>query len=187
MAAHDVLSHTGSDGSTVDTSANDVGYYWTTIGENILQRNDMNAAEAYDQWWNSPPPQGQYMMDPAFTDIAVAFACTAASGNYYYMMDLGASSDPSTPVPTATAPATTTAPATAAPTKKPGIHGDKTPDPGRADKTPYPIKCDTSCHRSRATNIMANASAINTTRATGTVPRTPVLPIHVKSTMARVT
>jgi len=64
MAAHDVLSHTGSDGSNIGTRATDAGYNWTTLGENILQRTDMNAADAYNQWWTSPPHKAN-IMDPA--------------------------------------------------------------------------------------------------------------------------
>ncbi|MHB8624913.1 MAG: CAP domain-containing protein [Aggregatilineales bacterium] len=89
MASKDFLDHTGSDGSTASQRMTDAGYNWSVAAENILQRNDLSAAGAYDQWWNSPGHKAN-MMNPDVTEIGVAFACTAQGGKYYYAMVLGA-------------------------------------------------------------------------------------------------
>ncbi len=83
----DQMTHDGSDGSQPADRITKTGYVWSTVGENVLQRWDVNAAGAYDQWWNSPPHH-QNMMNPVFTEIGLAYA-RSASGKYFYTMELG--------------------------------------------------------------------------------------------------
>lgn len=87
MAQGDFMSHTGSDNSDVTARVHRVGYIWSLIGENVLQRWDVNAEQAYQQWWNSLPHQDN-MMNPAFTELGVAYD-VAESGRVYYAMVLG--------------------------------------------------------------------------------------------------
>jgi len=87
MAQGDFMSHDGSDGSDVSQRVTRVGYTWGLVGENVLQRWDVNADEAYQQWWNSPPHQ-ENMLTPDFTEIGIAYD-TATSGRVYYAMVLG--------------------------------------------------------------------------------------------------
>ncbi len=123
MAARDVLSHTGGDGSSVGTRVTQAGYSWNFVGENVLYRWDVSAQGAFDQWWNSTGHRNN-MMNASFCDIGVTRA-RAASGRIYYTMVLarrsGVSSCPSsgataTPTPT---PTRTPIPPTATPTQTP--------------------------------------------------------------------
>jgi hypothetical protein len=116
MAARDVLSHTGGDGSSVGTRVTQAGYSWNAVGENVLYRWDVNAQGAFDQWWNSTGHRNN-MMNATYCDIGVTRA-RAASGRIYYTMVLarrsGTSSCPTqTPTP---APPTPTPTATPVPT-----------------------------------------------------------------------
>jgi len=87
QARRDVMSHDGSDGSTLGDRVNRVSYRWGGVAENVLMRWDTLASEAFDQWWNSP---GHYqnMMNPDYTEIGIAHE-RSASGSYYYTMVLG--------------------------------------------------------------------------------------------------
>jgi uncharacterized protein YkwD len=87
QAQRDVMSHTGSDQSSVADRVQRANYAFTTVGENVLARPNIHAAGAFDQWWNS---QGHFenMMNPNFTNIGIAIA-GSGSGRYYYTMVLG--------------------------------------------------------------------------------------------------
>jgi uncharacterized protein YkwD len=88
QAKMDKMTHDGSDGSQVADRATRAGYTWSSVGENVLQRPDIHAAGAFDQWWNSPPHY-ENMMNPAFTEIGIAYA-PSSTDQYYYTMVLGA-------------------------------------------------------------------------------------------------
>jgi len=88
QAAQDVMSHDGSDGSKPDTRVTQTGYTWHIVGENVLERGDLDASAAYNQWWDSPPHH-ENMMNPQFTDIGLGYA-RSASGRFYYTMVLAA-------------------------------------------------------------------------------------------------
>jgi len=87
QAIHDVLTHDGSDNSTVADRAQRQGYVGRMTGENVLSRNNLHAAAAFDQWWNSPPHH-ENMMQADFTQIGIGFALSG-SDTYYYTMVLG--------------------------------------------------------------------------------------------------
>lgn len=90
QAYRDKMTHDGSDGSQVTDRTTAAGYAWSAVGENVLQRPDLHAAGAFDQWWNSQVHR-ENMMNPQFTEIGIAYA-KSALGNYYYTMVLGAPS-----------------------------------------------------------------------------------------------
>lgn len=122
MAARDVLSHTGGDGSSVGTRVTRAGYNWNFVGENVLYRHNVSAQDAFNQWWNSQGHRDN-MMNPNFCDIGVTRAQSVNTGRIYYTMVLarrsGVSSCPSTqPTPTPTR-TPTPVPPTATPTPLP--------------------------------------------------------------------
>ncbi len=88
QAQMDTMTHTGSDGSQASDRATAAGYAWSLVGENVLSRLDIHAAGAFDQWWNSPPHH-ENMMNPAYTEIGLAYAASK-TGQVYYTMVLGA-------------------------------------------------------------------------------------------------
>lgn len=87
MAEQGAIFHDGTDGSSPSERAERAGYVGQAIGENVLMRGDLNAAGAFDQWWNSPPHY-ENMMSATFTEIGIAYVI-GADGNYYYTMLLG--------------------------------------------------------------------------------------------------
>jgi len=88
MAAKDFLDHTGSDQSTMEDRFAAAGYNYASARENILYRWDLSAAEAYNQWWNSPGHKANMMADDV-TEIGIVALCSMSSGKYYYTMVLG--------------------------------------------------------------------------------------------------
>ncbi len=87
MAVRDLMTHNGSDGSTVGDRALQEGYNFAFVGENVLVRPNLHASGAFDQWWNSPPHY-ENMMDARFDEIGIAYA-VSRTGQYYYAMALG--------------------------------------------------------------------------------------------------
>lgn len=77
MAQHDYLDHTGRDGSTPAQRVGRSGYRWQFIGEN-LAAGTMSARETVDGWSGSPH-HCENLMDPRFTQMAVAYAVNPAS------------------------------------------------------------------------------------------------------------
>jgi uncharacterized protein YkwD len=70
MAAHGVLSHIGSDGSTVGERVTRAGYDWRRVGEN-LARAQMPAAEVVELWLASPGHCAN-VMHPGHVEMGVA-------------------------------------------------------------------------------------------------------------------
>jgi uncharacterized protein YkwD len=87
QANMDKMTHDGSDRSQPADRATKVGYAWGAVGENVLERWDIHAPAAFDQWWNSPPHH-ENMMNPVFTETGLAYA-KSRTGKYYYTMVLG--------------------------------------------------------------------------------------------------
>ncbi len=77
MAQHDYLDHTGRDGSTPAQRVTRSGYRWQFIGEN-LAAGTMSARESVDGWTGSAH-HCENLMDPRFTQMAVAYAMNPAS------------------------------------------------------------------------------------------------------------
>jgi len=89
MAGHGFLSHRGRDGSTPAERASRAGYAHSLIGENIAA-GVVSADEAVRGWLASPA-HCENIMEPRFSDTAVAFRIDAASaGGIYWTQLLGA-------------------------------------------------------------------------------------------------
>lgn len=91
MGAGDFLAHEGSDGTQFWERVADTGYVMTAGAENVLYRWNLDAAGAFQQWWNSPPHRAN-MMNGAYREVGIAYA-VSASGKYYYTMVLATRED----------------------------------------------------------------------------------------------
>jgi uncharacterized protein YkwD len=72
MAAHGHMSHKGSDGSLPDERVTRTGYAWKQVGENVAM-GQLSAKEVVDGWLSSPH-HCENIMEPNFTQMAVAYA-----------------------------------------------------------------------------------------------------------------
>ncbi len=72
MAAHSYLDHVGRDGSTPGLRVTRTGYVWQAVGENIAA-GPTGARDAVAGWLASPAHCAN-IMDPDFTQTAVAYA-----------------------------------------------------------------------------------------------------------------
>ena len=89
MARYDYFSHTGRDGSTVDSRATRAGYRWRAIGENIAA-GQVDADAAVHGWINSPGHCAN-IMSPAFREMGAAFVVnTQSSLGIYWTQVFGA-------------------------------------------------------------------------------------------------
>jgi uncharacterized protein YkwD len=77
MATNDFVEHQGSDGSTAAQRLTRVGYRWRDVGENIAA--GQVSPEAVMQAWLKSPEHCANIMEPAFTEIGVAFGADAQS------------------------------------------------------------------------------------------------------------
>jgi uncharacterized protein YkwD len=90
MAHEAILSHQGSDGSTVGKRLTRAGYIWTLAGENIML--GVGTAEEAVQGWVDSPGHCVNLMNPAFTEMGAAYAVDneRRGGNIYWTQVLGA-------------------------------------------------------------------------------------------------
>ena len=79
MATHNFFDHTGSDGGGIGQRVTDAGYRWRRVGENIAA-GQRSVAVAVDGWVASPG-HCRNLMNPGFTEIAVA--CVEDAGARY--------------------------------------------------------------------------------------------------------
>ena len=86
MARAGDISHTGADGSSVGTRVSAQGYVWGQAGENVAAGNS-TAGATLSQWMNSPG-HCRNIMNPGFTEVAVARQDNLASTykNYWAMV-----------------------------------------------------------------------------------------------------
>lgn len=81
------ISHSGSNGSTVGTRADAAGYRWSTVGENVAAGR-ATALATVAQWMASPGHCSN-IMNPAFTEVAVAgLHLPGTIYNHYWVMVL---------------------------------------------------------------------------------------------------
>ncbi len=78
MARHNYFSHGGRDGSNPAQRVERAGYRYRATGENIAAGTQMQADEAVAGWIKSPGHCAN-LMNPAYTEMGVAFAINAAS------------------------------------------------------------------------------------------------------------
>jgi uncharacterized protein YkwD len=77
MARGGFMGHEGSDGSSVSDRADRVGYDWRTVGENVAAGSE--TAEQVVQGWLRSPDHCANIMQPAFTEMGLAFAVNERS------------------------------------------------------------------------------------------------------------
>jgi uncharacterized protein YkwD len=70
MATEDFISHKGSDGSHVDDRVDEVGYPWTSVGENISAGRE--SSEEVVAAWLLSPEHCENLMRQSFTEIGAA-------------------------------------------------------------------------------------------------------------------
>lgn len=86
MARHGYFSHTGRDDSQAGQRASRVGYVWQRVGEN-LAAGQATAAEAVQGWLDSPGHCAN-LMQPAFTEMGLAYAVNMQSREGIYWVQV---------------------------------------------------------------------------------------------------
>jgi uncharacterized protein YkwD len=91
MALKNFFSHTGSNGSTLGSRVDAVGYVWSNLGENIAA-GQPSVDIAVDDWIASDGHCAN-MMNPALTQVGLACVSGPSASIYstYWTMDLGRS------------------------------------------------------------------------------------------------
>ena len=89
QAAHDLMTHTGSDGSTMVTRVGRAGYAgWSAVAENVAAGYQTVAA-VMNGWMNSTGHRTN-LLNPAYTDVGVG-QVPSAGGTIYWTQDFGSS------------------------------------------------------------------------------------------------
>jgi uncharacterized protein YkwD len=86
MAAQGDFAHSGSNGSTPAERVSQTGYAWSHVGENIAA--GAASADEVTQGWLASPEHCANIMDPRFTESAVAFRIDARSPAGVYWTQL---------------------------------------------------------------------------------------------------
>jgi uncharacterized protein YkwD len=83
MAKHNMLEHTGSDGSRPDQRVTRAGYKWRTTGENIA--SGPTTPEEVMAGWLDSPGHCENIMSPRFREMGIAWVVDpkSASGVYW--------------------------------------------------------------------------------------------------------
>jgi uncharacterized protein YkwD len=84
MAARNALTHTGSDGSSVRERVSGAGYAWRAVAENIAEGQPTAYVVVRD--WLESPEHCANLMDPAYTQMGIAFAVSdEGAGQSYWV------------------------------------------------------------------------------------------------------
>jgi len=87
MACNALLSHTGSDGSSVGERATAQGYTWSSIGENIFATGitSSEAPQLAFDWWMASAPNRANLLSAEFTEIGIGYTYEPSSpfGGYF--------------------------------------------------------------------------------------------------------
>lgn len=86
MARHDYMDHTGRDGSSPAERITRAGYRWRVVGENLA--SGVLTPEDVVRGWVGSPHHCENLMDPRFTQMAVAYAVNPDSGGGIYWTQL---------------------------------------------------------------------------------------------------
>jgi uncharacterized protein YkwD len=81
MAKTKFMSHTGSDGSTLSTRVNRVGYVWSSLGENVAY--NYSAENVIPNGWIKSPGHCRNIMSEEFKDMGMAVAFSQDGTPYY--------------------------------------------------------------------------------------------------------
>jgi uncharacterized protein YkwD len=82
MARHNMLEHTGSDGSRPDERVTRAGYKWRATGENIA--SGPTTPEEVMQGWLASPGHCENIMSPRFTEMGIAWVVDPKSQSGVY-------------------------------------------------------------------------------------------------------
>lgn len=82
MAKHDMLEHTGSDGSTPDQRVTRAGYKWRATGENIA--SGPTTPDEVMQGWLASPGHCENIMSPRFKEMGIAWVVDPRSDSGVY-------------------------------------------------------------------------------------------------------
>ncbi|MFN8443555.1 MAG: LysM peptidoglycan-binding domain-containing protein [Caldilineaceae bacterium] len=94
VAAHVAWGHYGSDGSTVRTRVNRLGYNSDWVGENwILTASPGDAM----RWWMSDPPHAENILQANYTEIGIGETVDPQTGLVYWFTDFARSNGAVTP------------------------------------------------------------------------------------------
>ncbi len=85
MAAHDKMSHEGSDGSDPETRIHEAGYYGQRLAENVAE-GYKTSDEVLAGWMDSPPHRENILGD--FRDMGAARA-TNPDGKVFWAVEFG--------------------------------------------------------------------------------------------------
>ncbi len=86
MAAHGYMDHTGRDGTSPAQRISRTGYQWRLIGENLA--SGIPTPEEVVKGWVGSPHHCENLMDPRFTQMAVAYAVNLSSPAGIYWTQL---------------------------------------------------------------------------------------------------
>jgi uncharacterized protein YkwD len=86
LAKNNMLSHTGSDGSTPAVRATRTGYAWRVVGENVA--SGPTTPDEVMEGWLASPGHCENLMSPRFTEMGIAYVVDpkSASGVYWSQM-----------------------------------------------------------------------------------------------------
>ncbi len=88
MARYAYMDHTGRDGSSPQQRISAAGYAWVEAGENLAS-GVMSADEVVDGWLHSPGHCAN-LMQPAYTEMGVAFAVNPRdAAGVYWALEFG--------------------------------------------------------------------------------------------------
>ncbi len=87
QAAHGVMTHDGSDGSTLGSRVSAAGFAWHALAENVA-KGQGSADSVFNSWLNSPGHH-KNMVNATYTSAGVAVAYDA-NGTPYWTLDLAA-------------------------------------------------------------------------------------------------
>ncbi len=88
MAAHDVLDHRGSDGTSPADRVTKAGYKWRMIGENLA--SGVTTADEVVSGWLGSPHHCENIMGPRFSQMGVAYYFNPKSaGGIYWTQVFG--------------------------------------------------------------------------------------------------
>lgn len=82
LARHNMLSHEGSDGSTVAERVTRTGYGWLTVGENVAA--GPTTAQSVMEGWLASPGHCENLMSPRFTEMGLGYVVDAKSRSGVY-------------------------------------------------------------------------------------------------------
>jgi uncharacterized protein YkwD len=84
QANRGVMTHTGSNGSSVADRVTAAGYVWSSVGENVAY-GYRTSSSVMDGWMGSPGHRAN-ILTPSFTQIGMGIARTASGTPYWTMV-----------------------------------------------------------------------------------------------------